>query len=569
MRVNFKKEDTLPVILLWLLIVPPGLFYIWHNFMPQDINVFRVCMYSLLAMFASALPVKVNGRLISLTMWVGMAAFLEYGLLIQMFIIQMTLLSSLLAHRNGTGIIRRLFVNSIIVFIISIAAATAFYAVNGEVGTNNFWLALISMAVYRLVYTISNLAFVKLYWKIMRVESSFTARDDVMEYASVLLLLPLALILYFLLPEIGESAFALIGIPYLVTVFILRQSGRSEKINEDLKAAGILGHELAGIADEQEVNKQFIKNVSRLFDSDHSYLYKNHDGWLERICAYEFGVFVDSTFPILALGEGISGTVLKENRAVLFHKKAEWPEMYLPFAGNDFESVLSVPVYSDTEISYVMLLGARRKKAFREYQLKILDILSSYFVVSLEKAGYMREALAKSEKCALTKLYNYKYLEDRLHLEMKKIMEGDGKILSVVMMDIDHFKKVNDMYGHQSGNDVLVKLAELLGEAVPPGGTIGRYGGEEFLFLLPGLSKTEVLTFAENLRLAIKNMVFEIIPDLSAEKEPINISITASIGISSAPADTDEAITLIRNADRALYIGAKQAGRDRVAEYIR
>ncbi len=99
--------------------------------------------------------------------------------------------------------------------------------------------------------------------------------------------------------------------------------------------------------------------------------------------------------------------------------------------------------------------------------MKILDLLGSYYIVALEKARYVQEALQRSERCGLTKLYNYRYLEERLHLEMKRMGLGDIDNLSVIMLDIDHFKRVNDTFGHQSGNDILYGFARLLEKLLP------------------------------------------------------------------------------------------------------
>lgn len=83
------------------------------------------------------------------------------------------------------------------------------------------------------------------------------------------------------------------------------------------------------------------------------------------------------------------------------------------------------------------------------------------------------------------------------------------------------------------------------------------------------MKKVEAVEFAENLRTTIGGYEFTIIQDLADDKKPLKVNITSSIGVSSAPVVTDDAMTLLRNADRALYLGAKHAGRNRVAEYVK
>nr|WP_285853321.1 sensor domain-containing diguanylate cyclase [Sporosarcina luteola] len=323
------------------------------------------------------------------------------------------------------------------------------------------------------------------------------------------------------------------------------------------------------MTDEESVSTEFIKKTSELFRADYVFLFTNHDQWLELEKWYERNRFVKRSFQTIPIGEGIAGKILETKEPVIYSKRKDWEQQATVSAPDDMESVLCIPLAHNNETKGILLLGSNRKAAFGDHQLKILDLLGSYYIVALEKASYVQEALQRSERCALTKLYNYRYLEERLHFEMNRMSMGDIDDLSVIMLDIDHFKKVNDTFGHQSGNDILYGLARILEKALPDYGTIGRYGGEEFVYLLPDFSKAEAVAFAERLRLLIRQHVFTIIPDLGDDKYPVKVSITSSVGVANAPNDTDEAMNLLRNADRALYIGAKQAGRDRVAEYVR
>ena len=115
----------------------------------------------------------------------------------------------------------------------------------------------------------------------------------------------------------------------------------------------------------------------------------------------------------------------------------------------------------------------------------------------------------------LTKLYNYRYIEERLEYEMNSVNKGSLDELSVLMLDIDYFKEVNDTYGHQSGNDVLQMLARILKQHVPQNGIVGRYGGEEFVYILPGMSKNDAKLFAEQIRLEIESYAFQVYPSLN------------------------------------------------------
>lgn len=97
---------------------------------------------------------------------------------------------------------------------------------------------------------------------------------------------------------------------------------------------------------------------------------------------------------------------------------------------------------------------------------------------------------------------------------MDKVNSGELDYLSVIMMDIDYFKAINDKYGHQSGNEILVGLANLLTDMVGGEGTVARYGGEEFVILLPSYSKELAMLFAENIRKEIEKHEFLVHSDL-------------------------------------------------------
>jgi diguanylate cyclase (GGDEF)-like protein len=136
------------------------------------------------------------------------------------------------------------------------------------------------------------------------------------------------------------------------------------------------------------------------------------------------------------------------------------------------------------------------------------------------------------------------------------------------MADIDYFKKINDQYGHQAGDQILIKVAERLQNLVQKRGIVARYGGEEFVVLLPDADAEEAYQFAETIRKTIANHPFLVHNELDPSKSIVEVAITASIGVATAPRHAMDPVSLVKYADRALYIGAKRAGRNRVADYM-
>ena len=563
------NRSTIRYFILWLLIVPPGLVYILWNYPPIQLNWAIVATFAVLGFFTVYYPILRNGTPVFLVLWVTVPAFLMYGLFIEIILMQISIVAIVLTLPSKMPLMQRFYFNSVLFFILSIIASWVFHFVGGKIGSVEFWPIILAVFVYQLVHTIVNDILLKLYTSYKRIVSPFFSKDLWFDYAIILVILPLSLSLYYLLQFVGMGAFVLLAVPFFFISLVIRLYNNSVKVNINLQQVGDIGHGLSDLMTEKDVIDQFVRKVSDMFNADQAYLFDNKDGWLELIRSYENKQFITIDFALLSSGQGIAGSVLQKNKAVIYSERKEWESISKDYVPVEMQSVLCVPISRNQEIEAVLLLSSEKKSSFDEYQLNILDLLCSYFTVSVEKARYLQEALSKSERCALTKLYNYKYLEDRLRYEMDRLNHKEIDDLSVVMLDIDHFKKVNDTYGHQSGNDILTMLARKLEDSLPVGGTVGRYGGEEFVFILPDVKKKDAVEFAENLRTTIGGYGFTIIQDLADNKNPMKVNITSSIGVSSAPVDTDDAMTLLRNADRALYLGAKQAGRNRVAEYVK
>ena len=228
---------------------------------------------------------------------------------------------------------------------------------------------------------------------------------------------------------------------------------------------------------------------------------------------------------------------------------------------------MCVPVIRNHHIVGLIILAKKKKRAYDKSQLMILDILASHFGVAIEKARHYEETKRNSERCALTKLYNYRFFENVLEKEFGKLITKENTCLSLILLDLDHFKSVNDTYGHQSGNEILIQVANRLSTIVGSNGIVARYGGEEFVVLLPNVERKQCYEIAEKIRLNLANRAFTLKQHIKETNTAQLVKVTASIGFATAPDDAEDGLSLIRHADRAMYVGAKQAGRNKVAEY--
>ncbi len=161
----------------------------------------------------------------------------------------------------------------------------------------------------------------------------------------------------------------------------------------------------------------------------------------------------------------------------------------------------------------------------------------------------------------LTGVYNRQAFYSLLEKELARV-ERTSSVSSIVMVDLDYFKKVNDQYGHQTGDKVLTYFANYLKESLRPYDSIGRYGGEEFLLCLPDTRVDDAKTIMDRIR---EELTAQSIDIVGPTNQPLSLSITASFGISSISKGhpTTEAI---ETADLAMY-EAKEAGRNQVRTY--
>jgi two-component system cell cycle response regulator len=177
--------------------------------------------------------------------------------------------------------------------------------------------------------------------------------------------------------------------------------------------------------------------------------------------------------------------------------------------------------------------------------------------VERAKQADIYEKLAQTD--GLTELHNYRFFQQRLSIELNRARRF-SRSLSLIMLDLDHFKAYNDVFGHQAGDQALRQLAIRLRYSSRSYDLVARYGGDEFAIILPETSKEMAVEVAERIRAAVEHSRVE------GPRRSLDSRFTASLGISSFPDDATEPDELIRRADLALYL-AKARGRNRVSSY--
>ena len=175
-------------------------------------------------------------------------------------------------------------------------------------------------------------------------------------------------------------------------------------------------------------------------------------------------------------------------------------------------------------------------------------------MLSLKKHAEELEELASHD--GLTALHNHRHFREALDQEVGRANRHD-RTFSLVFMDVDHFKKLNDSHGHLAGDEVLKGLGEIFRSRKRAAGILARYGGEEFVALLPETAKPNALQYAESIRKRVEEHTF-----LDCDGQPLG-RVTISMGVATFPNDGKDSKALIESADQALY-EAKSRGRNAV-----
>lgn len=219
--------------------------------------------------------------------------------------------------------------------------------------------------------------------------------------------------------------------------------------------------------------------------------------------------------------------------------------------GKRINNLLALPVRSATEMECLLLLINKGNDFTIEDEDSLFNFaFQSFYIISLQHKLAM---LATTD--GLTGLYNHRTFQTRLSEELLRA-ERYNKSIILLLLDIDHFKRFNDTYGHQTGDEVLKIIAKIIKGNTRKVDFPARYGGEEFAVILPESDCNNAMIVAERIRNAVMEYPFYV-------KDGSRIQLTVSIGISCFPKDATQKEDLIKKADTALY-NAKNSGRNRV-----
>lgn len=213
---------------------------------------------------------------------------------------------------------------------------------------------------------------------------------------------------------------------------------------------------------------------------------------------------------------------------------------------------LEVPIsYRNNVIGSLQIEDDADFRNWEDEEVLMVKTVSDQLSVAISHARLFRKAQTQAMTDALTGLYNYGYFQDRLDRETKLADRNNAQV-SLILLDLDHLKRINDTHGHRCGDVTLCQVASIMKGTVRDVDICARYGGEEFVVILPQCERENAIEVAERLRESIASA-----PVLKVGQ------VTASIGVATYPTGAKNKEELVEMADRAMYL-AKAAGRNRV-----
>lgn len=245
---------------------------------------------------------------------------------------------------------------------------------------------------------------------------------------------------------------------------------------------------------------------------------------------------------VIQAGRGLIGKVAETQMPIsISESNRKWQLGFAP----DIISVMAVPMRVGEKMLGVLMVGKKTAHAYGYENLRFLEALGSQAAISIQNAWLYRQTKEWASLDALTGIYNYRYFSERLDSEWSRALRYE-KPLSLIMIDVDLFKQVNDNYGHICGDEVLREIAHLLKRHTRDTDIVARYGGEEFVVILPETHYKESYIAGEKLRRAVADATF-------GGRSNQKIKLTISLGIANYPSTAFSKSDLIYQADQALY----------------
>jgi diguanylate cyclase (GGDEF)-like protein len=319
-----------------------------------------------------------------------------------------------------------------------------------------------------------------------------------------------------------------------------------------------VGTAISSVRDLKSLFQAVLEILAHTFKFNNAAIMLTNEDETELVLQAQHGEF-PGAMPVelrVRIGEeGVTGLAAHSGKTLNIGDVRKFPSYVrgLP----DARSELAIPLKHANKVIGVLNLESKEANAYTERDVALLEMFAVQLAVAIDNVRLHEQTVLLAATDGITGVYNHRYFQEHLQAELKRAKRLKHP-LSLIMLDIDHFKHYNDTNGHQKGDLVLVEVAKILvGAARAEIDIVARYGGEEFCLLLPETDKAAAMKIAERIRRKVQRSAFP-----GKEQQPPG-TLTVSLGVASMPEDARAPEKLVARADAALY-KAKNNGRNRV-----
>jgi diguanylate cyclase (GGDEF)-like protein len=344
-----------------------------------------------------------------------------------------------------------------------------------------------------------------------------------------------------------------------------RQYDELETTSAQLASQLDMQHELMSLStlllsslDQGEVFSRITTMLKGIVDYDAMDIRLLDETSRELVCIYSRDVNAEQNEQFrISIDEGLAGWVVRHDQPQLVNDMGSDPRgVHIPGTGDDVpQACIVVPLRVLGKVTGVLTLDRLGGRVFAQEDLEPVILFANLAAIAIQNARTYEEMERQAISDGLTGIHNYRHFHESLKAAVSRAGRY-GERFCLLMMDLDHFKAVNDTIGHQKGDDVLRAVAGVLRQCSRESDYLARYGGEEFAMILPQTSLDEARTLAERIRASVAAL----------DPGHPDLRVTMSIGVSAYPASAEDSDGVLGTADAAL-LRAKSGGRDRVCLY--
>jgi diguanylate cyclase (GGDEF)-like protein len=327
-------------------------------------------------------------------------------------------------------------------------------------------------------------------------------------------------------------------------------------LTEQLLSCVELGKAVTSTLDREQILKIILNRLSQLIRALNWTLYLVDEEHQELRFEVVVGLDGEELKGLkLKVGKGLAGMVAATGEPILVPNigdEARFNGRVDDQTGFTTHSVITLPLkLGDRVIGVLQIINPEDRDLFEAYYLPVLQILSDFVAISINNAMNHE----KIEKLVITDDVSGYYNSRFLHQKLGEIIDNK-QMTSLVFLDMDNFKMIVDTYGHPMGSKVLKEVAEVIGAHLGPEDFLVRYGGDEYVVVLPGLEKTQALKKVEKIQSSLNEGVFLV-------EDGHNVKVTASFGVANYPEDAQDLKGLLHSADVSMYI-SKDRGKNSI-----